>query len=414
MKVLVVEDSVLVTKVLKKIISQQDAEIEAVFCTTMAQAQAYLDINADDFYVALVDLNLPDAPSGEIVDLMLAQGLPTVVLTATFDEKRREALLNKGVVDYVVKESRYSYEFTVQLLSRLYTNRFVKILLAEDSTTYRKLLRTQLARYNYQVIEAVDAEQALEVLRQQPDIRILITDYYMPGMNGVELVKVIRREMDKSNLVIIALSSADSGALSAQFIKNGANDFLRKPFNYEELHCRVMQNLDSINLLNQVRRTAYEDVLTGMNNRRYLFEEGEQLLQRARESRVPVCLAMLDLDHFKKINDSWGHDGGDAVLRAVAGQLRSHLRRFLVARIGGEEFCLLLEGLSLQQAQQLLERLRARIAAEPVEFGDVQIPVTTSAGLTQCRGGTLSELMTTADHLLYQAKSEGRNRICVG
>jgi len=412
MKVLIVEDSTLVIKILQKIIHQQDVDIEPVFCKTMAQAQAQLDQGADQFFVALVDLNLPDAPSGEIVDLMLAQGLPTVVLTATFDEKRREALLNQGVVDYVVKESRYSYEFTVQLLSRLYTNRYVKILLAEDSLTYRKLLRTQLERYNYQVLEAPDAEQALTVLRSQPDIRILITDYYMPGMDGVELVKVIRRELDKTDLVIIALSSADSGALSAQFIKNGANDFLRKPFNYEELHCRVMQNLDTIDLLNKVRRTAYEDVLTGMYNRRYLFEEGEQILQRAREAGTPVSLAMLDLDYFKKINDSWGHDGGDEVLRMVAAQLRNHLRRFLLARIGGEEFCLLLEGLNLQQAQQVLERLRARIAAQPVQFGEAQIPVTTSAGVTQYQGGSLSELMSSADRLLYQAKSAGRNRIC--
>ncbi|MCV6589472.1 MAG: diguanylate cyclase [Marinobacterium sp.] len=414
MKVLIVEDSTLVTRILKRIISQQTIDMEVVLCTTMAQAQVQLELAPDSFFVALVDLNLPDAPNGEVVDLMLGRGLPTVVLTGSFDEQRRESLLQQGVVDYVVKESRYSYEFAVQLLARLYTNQQVKILLAEDSAAYRKLLRQQLKRYNYQVLEATDAEKALVQLREQPDIRILITDYHMPGMNGVELVQVIRREMDKNDLVIIALSSADSGALSAQFIKNGANDFLRKPFNYEELHCRVMQNLDTINLLNQVRRAAYEDVLTGLHNRRYLFEEAPTLLQRAQDSGRAVCLAMMDLDHFKQVNDNWGHDGGDRVLASIAELLSTHLKRFMVTRIGGEEFCLLLEGIDLDRAEQLLEHLRVLVEQSPVLFDGAEIPVTMSIGITEFHSESLSSLMSRADDLLYAAKEAGRNQVVSG
>ena len=291
--------------------------------------------------------------------------------------------------------------------------RDMTVVIADHLDNMRLTVAAMLTEMGFKkVIQAKNGLEAYDIV-QKVAVDIVVSDYHMPKMNGVELVQVIRRELDKSDLVIIGLSSADSGALSAQFIKNGANDFLRKPFNYEELHCRVMQNLDSIDLLNQVRRAANEDVLTGLNNRRFLFEEGEKVLAHARESGLPVSLAMVDLDHFKQINDRYGHDGGDAVLVHVADLFRSYLKRFMLARIGGEEFCLLLEGMTLEQAAQLMERFRQHLADTPVQFEHETITVSMSGGVTGYESGSLSALISEADQLLYQAKEAGRNRIVV-
>lgn len=413
MKVLVVEDSLLVTQILTHLIQLQDNSIEAVFCQTFQQAEECLKEDANIFYMALVDLNLPDAPNGEIVDLTQSYKLPTVVLTGTFDEERREMFLARGIVDYVVKESRYSYEYALHLAQRLLTNPAITILIAEDSKVYRQLLRTQLESYRYNVIEVEDGQAALECLRHRSDVQVLITDYHMPRMNGVELVKALRRELDKNDLVVIGLSSADSsGSLSAQFIKNGANDFLRKPFNYEELHCRVTHNLESIELLRRVREAAYKDVLTGLWNRRYLFEDGISLLAEAERLEQPLTLAMLDLDFFKKINDNYGHDGGDAVLRDFSKRMQHVLEDFLICRVGGEEFCLLAANMTVDQATERLESLRVNTEESPVSFNDEQIRVTISIGVSGFIDGKLDALIKRADEALYDAKESGRNRIC--
>jgi len=409
MKILVVEDSQLVTRVLQRLLHDAELPFEPVYCDSFATAAEALDSGDSEFFAALVDLHLPDAPNGEIVECTLAHQIPTIVLTASYSESRRDTLLQMGVVDYVVKESRFSYEFAIQLLQRLLRNRSTKILLAEDSRTHRNIIRQQLESHLYEVVEASNGQQALEILEQQPDIRLLMTDFQMPVVDGIELVQRIRKKQDKDELIIIGLSAEDKGSLSAKFIKNGANDFLRKPFNYEELHCRLMHNLDAFERMQLIRDMAYRDYLTGLYNRRYLFEYAEPLL---RNRDTPITIAVLDLDNFKQINDTFGHDGGDVALKAVANRLQNSLTRFTVARVGGEEFAILFTGLTLEQGVQLLDSLRELISNEPITSNTHDFHVSFSAGLTEATESEhLSLLMNRADKALYLAKEQGRNQV---
>ncbi|QEQ95347.1 diguanylate cyclase [Neptunomonas concharum] len=409
MKVLVVEDSQVVLKIVKHLFNRSNLPLQPVFCETMQAAQQVID-QSNDIFVALVDLNLPDAPKGEIVDLTLAQGIPTVVLSATYDDTRREALLTQGVVDYIVKESRFSYEFALQLVGRLLKNQHIKILVAEDSLAYRKLVRRQLERHLYQVIEAEDGVAALAALKANPEIKLLLTDYEMPNMDGVKLVQNIRREYETTDLKIIGLSAADKPALSAQFIKNGANDFLRKPFNYEELHCRVMHNLEQIELIQEVRLAAYSDYLTGLPNRRSLFEEVEKHFH---DLKLNACVAIMDLDLFKRINDQYGHDAGDLVLKQFGQMLRQAFSRFSFARIGGEEFCVVLEHLSGSQAEQLMSRFCELVDNTDFIFHEERIPVTVSIGVACRDQDSFTQVMSRADDQLYRAKELGRNQVVI-
>lgn len=412
-KVLIIEDSSTVTKILKHLLKQHP-RIQPLFAASFAESKAHWEQEGEDIFLAIVDLHLPDAPDGETVDYFLAKKLPVIVLTADYQDQRREALLKKGIVDYVIKENRFSYNYAINLIYRLEKNQDIKVLVVDDDRTARNFLRSLLELHLYQVLEAGDGNEALDCLKQNPEIKLLITDYHMPGMDGVELVRALRQNVDKSDLIIIGLSAHGESGLSAKFIKNGANDFLQKPFLHEELHCRVMHNIEELEMIERIRQAAYHDFLTNLHNRRYFFEKGEILHQVAVANDTELAIAMIDIDNFKLINDHHGHKGGDSVLRFVAEELQQTFSRFVVARIGGEEFSVLMPGLNNQQACKLLDGFRTLLSTMAVELGtdsDESLHVSISIGVSNTKLSSLDDQLQSAEQLLYRAKAAGLNMV---
>lgn len=409
-KILVVEDSTLVTKVIRHVIAS-DPTVEPYYADSFAKArEIYAEIQ-DDLFAALVDLTLPDAPDGEVVDYMLELGVPTIVLTGSFEEERREELLNKGIVDYVTKEGRYSYTYALNMVARLRKNQQVKVLVVDDSPTSRGFIADLLRRQMFQVLEASDGAHAIRTVLEHPDIKLLITDFNMPGMDGCELVQALRGQYDKTDMIIIGLSGTGSGSLSAKFIKNGANDYLAKPFLHEEFFCRILRNVESLELIERIRTAAITDALTGAGNRSWLFEQGELLWQQARDKSQPLAAVMFNLDHFKLFNNRFGHRSGDQVLVHFARLLTDNLARFVVARTGSDEFVALLPGLDNSKAVAFTDRLRELVAAEPLLLGEQPLPVTFSAGVCAQPCNSFDELLSRADRALHKAKAAGRNRV---
>lgn len=409
--ILLVEDSHTVQKVLQHLIEQQLPDDTPISCFSLAQTKAQLIASAD-IWMAVVDLNLPDAPNGEALDYLKSQGIPCIVLTGTFSVQKRKQLIETGIVDYIVKESRSAYQYTVNLLKRLSTNHQHKLLIVDDSKTVRHYLRQLLARHLYQVLEAADGAQALDCIEQNPEIKLVITDYEMPNMDGFMLVNEIRKRYDKKELAIIGLSSVESQTLSAQFIKQGANDFLPKNFYPEELYCRINQNIEMLELIRRSEYAANHDGLTDLYNRRAFFEQAQSAYQQAKQQSSPLSLALIDLDKFKTINDTFGHACGDLVLIAFAKLFKKALPEYLLARVGGEEFCVCLPGLPHQAALSLLDSLRQSFSQLNISYRRNQIPVTMSAGVVSLNDETsLDELIRIADTRLYQAKHSGRNRV---
>lgn len=411
-RILVVEDSPMVMKIIRHIINQQLPQKEYLIDYVESLSAAKVCIAENEYFAALADLNLPDAPDGEVVEFILDQKIPCIVLTGSYSEERREKLLMMGIVDYVVKESGFYYQYAVKLIQRLSLNESIKVLVVEDSKTARNYLKNLLEQHLFQVLEAEHGIEALEVYQQNPDIRLIITDFNMPQMDGFELVRKIRAQSEKSDLAIIGLSSSEKGALSAKFIKNGANDFLQKPFFPEELNCRVIHNLEAIEQVQALNEAANRDYLTNLYNRRYLFKVGEDLHRNAQQGR-PFALAVMDIDHFKSFNDSYGHEAGDTMLVQMGEVLGESFSRFVTARLGGEEFCVLLPGLSQEQALTLMDQFRQRFEDEGVYLGDVYLQATVSIGVTSFLGNSLTNMLNHADELLYRAKEMGRN-IVVG
>ena len=407
-RLLIIEDSLVIQKILEHLINQE-LGCELDVASSLAEGRQLLAER--DYSCALVDLCLPDAANGEVVELVLDAGIPTIVLTSNIDLQLRERILGMGVVDYVLKENRDCYRYAVSLAGQLLRNRQIKVLVADDSVTSRNYITQLLEQLLFQVIAVEDGAAAWQVLTSTPDIQLVITDYQMPVMDGFQLVTQIRSQYDRDVLPVIGLSSVDNTHLSARFIKHGANDFLSKPFIQEEFQCRVLKTMEQLELIRQIRDASNRDYLTGLYNRRYFFAKGTPLAEQANRQGAPMTVAILDLDHFKQINDTYGHDAGDAVLKQMSALLTESFSQFLVARFGGEEFVILLPGISRSQGGSLLELFRNKVADTAFHSDGQGIAVTSSIGMAVLDGDDLPATIRRADEALYRAKAGGRNRV---
>ncbi|HLP71210.1 MAG TPA: diguanylate cyclase, partial [Rhizobium sp.] len=231
---------------------------------------------------------------------------------------------------------------------------------------------------------------------------------------GYELTRRIRRVHTSDRVRIIGISSSADRLLSASFLKAGANDFVYRPFVVEELQCRIGHNVETLSQIRQLRLAAFSDYLTGLRNRRHFFDEGPAIVASCLDRDEPCSMAMLDIDHFKRLNDTYGHEIGDRVLKAVATRLRETLddTDHMLARLGGEEFGILLVGMDIQQASDFCEMLRHEIADVRVALDDADLGVTASIGVAQVEGQeNFSNYLNAADQFLYLAKRYGRNRV---
>lgn len=376
---------------------------------TLAEARRELS-EPGRYFLAFTGLVLADADSETILDAFAASNVPTVVVSGVYDDEVRQRVLGRNIVDCVLKDAPGSVDYLVWLAQRLERNRHIAALVVDDSQAARLMAASMLRLYGFEVIEAVDGAAALRAIASNPRVRVVITDFEMPGMSGLELARRIRAIHARDHLAIIGVSGTGSQSLVAQFLKNGANDFLHKPWSREEFFCRVSQNVDNLELIGTLHDLATKDFLTGLPNRRHFFSRGADMFAGTREQGVLV--AMLDIDHFKHVNDTYGHDVGDLVIQAVANAVMRHTRpQDLSARFGGEEFVLIAQGLSAKEALASLEELRASITATRIQLPlGRDIAVTVSIGVC-LHGENLSDMVSEADRCLYLAKAAGRNRI---
>ncbi len=250
--ILIVEDSKTILHEVTRQLTAKD-EFQVATATNFAEARIYMDAHAGDVFVAILDITLPDAADGEVVDYARELGIPSIVFTSNLDEDVRKKILSRNIIDYVVKDN-YAVPALVARVRRLRRNRDIRVLVADDSTSFRGFIRKQLQLQMFQVLEAQNGRQALKLYEKNPDIALAIVDYEMPEMDGLELTRSLRRMSSQVELVIIGVSARVSTPLSALFLKSGANDFLHKPFMEEEFNCRVLQNVETMEMVKALRR----------------------------------------------------------------------------------------------------------------------------------------------------------------
>lgn len=408
--ILLVEDS----RVIGSLLQQQLAnslDMDVIWVQSLAEAQEAIATNRQ-FFVAILDYCLPDAPEGEIVDFMGTTGIPLIVFTSDLTSEIQEFLWSKCLVDYVIKDGQRSISTVIDLIDRLRRNRFTKVLVVDDSKAARRHLRSLLERHQYSVLEASNGNEALSIIETYPELKLVITDFEMPEMDGFELTKQIRLRYGMDRIGIIGLSASGNHRTSVRFMKQGANDFLNKPFISEHLYCRIVQTITLVENFDIIRKMSCTDYLTKLGNRRYFFETAERIRKQQFIASSECALAMIDIDHFKKVNDMYGHEAGDGVLQQLALVLEeSYPSPHVVSRFGGEEFCVLTTGMGEQAAMQSFEALRKRIAQTLFKVNGTTLPITVSIGVSFRKDIDIPDMIGEADERLYVAKENGRNRI---
>ena len=409
-KILLVENSRMFQEMVGEAL-ESELGIPVIHAKTLAEAGQAIEKHGQ-FMLVITGLVLADGNQETIVDYFLARKLPTVIVSGVYDEALRQRFLSRSVIDYILKNAPGAVEYLVWLVRRLERNHRITALVIDDTESARLLTSSLLQMYGFSVVQANNGKEGLERLAEDGAIRLVVTDQEMPEMTGIEFTRQARGSYSRDRLSIIGVSGADKSSLVAQFLKNGANDFLHKPFSREEFFCRISQNIENLELIGSLQDLATKDFLTGLANRRYFFDRGQQMFDQAGQKKKKLHVAMLDIDHFKKINDSYGHDGGDVALKTVAAAVAKFARpQDLVARFGGEEFALLTMDMGNTEAEYFFEGLRARIERLEVSFNDQKIPVTTSVGVCLDRRGSLHDMLSEADRVLYLAKAGGRNQV---
>jgi len=408
-KILIVEDSRVVSSYLERKIHSKMTDVSTQVVASFSELKELFD-HDKDFSIALVDINLPDVKDLSLIEYLLDTNIPTLVMTATFNENLYAELKNKKIIDFVLKDSMASLEYIVTLTKRILNNKNKTVLVVDDSQTSLMQIKSYLKRHLYKVVLEKDAQEAIKKIKSD-NIEIVVVDYYMPSMNGTELIQRLRKYYSIDELEIMGVSGDEKSAI--HFLKFGANDFIKKPFEKEEFLHRVnnlAQHIDHIEYLKNIVNT---DFLTQIYNRKYFFEEGEKYYKLAKKENRPFCLGMIDIDNFKSINDNYGHDVGDIVIKTIADILKKNTKgNDIVARFGGEEFVVVLKDISYENAIKVFKNICKNIQTHDIYLDkEDSINVTVSIGITNEPDKSLSDMLKTADERLYIAKKTGKNKV---
>jgi diguanylate cyclase (GGDEF)-like protein len=298
----------------------------------------------------------------------------------------------------------------------------VQILIADDSLVSRHLLDATLRKWGYEVVVACDGAEAWDILQRENAPPVAILDWVMPGLTGLEVCSQVRKRAREPYTYILLLTSKSHKEDLIEGMESGADDYITKPFDQHELKVRLRAGTRLVDLQAQLlsarealREQATKDSLTRLWSRSSILEIMQRELSRGQRENSPVGVVLLDLDHFKAINDTYGHFAGDAVLKEATRRMQGAIREYdSMGRYGGEEFLVLFPGCDQQSTPERAERLRSCLASEPLLLNDISVTLTASFGATAALPGvdnSSENLIRTADDAMYRAKRLGRNRV---
>jgi two-component system, cell cycle response regulator len=301
----------------------------------------------------------------------------------------------------------------------------LRILLAEDDVITRRLLEAQLKKWGHEVVPCSDGQQAWDQLNKDESPKLVILDWMMPIMDGLTVSKKIRELETRPYTYIILLTAKSRKEDIVEGLEAGADDYITKPFDPQELRVRIRAAIrivqlqeDLLEALKTSEFRATHDSLTGLWNRYAILGILEKQLARSTRDGCEISVIMADVDHFKKVNDNYGHLAGDEVLRQAARRMKNLLRPYDdVGRYGGEEFILVLPGCNAETAVNIAERIRLEFETTPVVSSEGTFPVSLSFGVATTKGKDCSrtdDIIALADDALYKAKESGRNRVVFG
>ncbi|EAL53315.1 response regulator/GGDEF domain protein, putative [Campylobacter upsaliensis RM3195] len=406
-KILLIDDNKMLGKLLAKKI-QNTFNYEVDIAHTMAEAIAMLN---NEYFLSFVDLCLPDAMNGEIVDVV-ADKIPAIVLTASNDINKREEFMHKNILDYIFKESDTCVDQILDAISTLSYYAKTKVILAMAKLPERNEIKKFLSQRLFKVLVAAHGEEALLYLEDNDDTKLIIADAKMPVVSGEELLAEIRTKYNDDDLGVVLLGEKDDVA-EARVLKNGANDYLIKPLLKELFNCRLDRVLNYMQDKKFIKTYNNLDHTSGLKDHYTFRSEVEDYLNDIASGEQEFAFAFLDIDELKSINDEYGFEIGDSIIKICANEMIAETKgRDILGRYSAEKFGILLKNISQERALKILSRIRVNIKNAGILINLDELFFTASLGVVFANSGAkLDDLVEKATKALSAAKDNGRDRI---
>lgn len=408
-RILLVEDTKAISMMVVKMVEKATG-VPVDLAENLSEARKFIAVRGNSYALALLDLSLPDALDGEISEVWEQTGIPSVVFSGKSDEQQRSKCFASGVIDYVVKDSFSAVVYLSRLVKQLLNNRETVTLLAGDVDDINEDYRSLTERLLLKTKRCANVEDILEAIKASNDVQSVLVGETFGDLTGVEVIRKIREKFDRERVAIIGVPG-ENRSLALQLIKNGADDYILAPIHPEEFCSRVNAVLERRQLLCELNDVANRDFLTGCRNRRSFFDDIEQAHKSAAAEGLMTAIVMVDIDHFKRVNDDWGHDIGDELLQTLGQEMQANCPPdAIVARFGGEEFGIFVPAASKEQLEDYLTQLVEETGSIK-DFKD-GLSITVSAGACMLETGKfdVDAMLRVADQQLYLSKNAGRNQ----
>jgi diguanylate cyclase (GGDEF)-like protein len=380
-------------------------------CTTFEGLKAALNDRSKDYRLVVLDLCQPDAGEGEALDFVVARQLPAIVFSGISSDAKRSEISARHAAAFIAKSSIHSIDELLAAVDRRLSMTDTELLVIEPDRRIAATIKGLLAdRFPVFVVNSV--REALARLDGARGIELALLRAETAAADN--FIEQIRNGYGDQAVRLIGYATTAGSNDVARFLAAGGDEFFHLPISSADLVGRLEHLLSVHRQIIALQQMASRDFLTDLLNRRYFYSRGPRIVDMHLRQARPVSMALVDIDHFKQLNDSHGHEIGDVVLRAVARTLRELVgeKPHLVARLGGEEFGILFAGLDIQSAYAFCEHIRAEVARMRVSIDDNDLAVTISIGLANITAvESFDNYMNAADQFLYLAKHSGRNRV---
>jgi diguanylate cyclase (GGDEF)-like protein len=410
-KILIIEDSINIRNFLKEVFENEKMEVEVLECNSYLEAKKILKLHQNFIFSSIVDIHLRDADNGEIIDLMNEYKIPTIVLTSSINKELENIAKRKKIIEYININDYDSVNYTSLTIKRLILNKEETIVFINNNLNLLNYYVHNLkeVQYNIEIFNNVDF--ALKYIDKNiSDIRMVITEFSMKNFNVYNIIQKIRNKYSKDILGILVLSDINDDEIINKILKTGINDYMKLPISREEFYLKINLNVELLRIFKKTKDFANIDPLTGIHNRRFVFETGNLLLDLAKREERKLSYIMIDIDNFKKINDNYGHNVGDQIIISTSNVLKKCLRTSdLSSRWGGEEFFILLEQENEENIEIIIKKIQEEINKLTYIFDNKDLKFTVSIGIYIGSESELEEGIRKADKALYYSKNNGKN-----
>lgn len=388
--------------------------VQADAVNTSSAVRKLLNTQTTDYVLAIVDTRLPDAPDGEVLEILREFEIPTIAISSNVTEPVAERLLDRHILDCILRRNEEDLDVIADIVKRTLLNSERKIIFLGHNDFNRKSIREMLDIHRYTILDVRSEIELRRQLDNHRDVTLVLIDDSAIHDDELSLINSLRQHYRREDLAVITICEEPDPNRSARMLKAGANDVLCKPVQTSEFYYRIRQCVESVERVREIKFSSIRDTLTGVYNRDYLFDVGEKMYASAQRGDTSLTMAMVQIDHFDQLTIDYGIEASNQILKTIAPLLQSELRKNdVVARYNAGTFVALASNVGDHNAIMVLERIRQLIAKTPIYCGSAVLNITGSIGATTYPDETFVSMIGNAQDSLKQAIDSGQNSVVV-